>query len=60
MYAKVREHGAPVQGARLVSKPESGGRMTANTPNRALQGIEFFRNLLGQKMRAARTTWAPA
>ena len=22
MYAKVREHGAPVQGARLVTKPE--------------------------------------
>jgi hypothetical protein len=26
MYAKVREHGAPVQGARLDGKPESRGR----------------------------------
>jgi hypothetical protein len=26
MYAKVREHGAPVQGARLGGKPESGAR----------------------------------
>jgi hypothetical protein len=26
MYAKVHEHGAPVQGARLDGKPESRGR----------------------------------
>jgi hypothetical protein len=36
MYAKVREHGAPVQGARLGGKPEKRRtKMTANPRNRA-------------------------
>ena len=35
MYAKVREHGAPVQGARLGGTPESDGGKDSQPANSA-------------------------
>ena len=38
MYAKVREHGAPVQGERLGGKPEKLRRKSQPTPRNRADG----------------------